>query len=369
MAITVTRVPYGPDLRGTTSTLQGDGADDDIVGYFDTELIKGGGGNDTLSGPAHIYDGEAGDDLLRGRSDNVFQGGPGNDTLEGGGGLNFATFFGAPGPLTVDLGIAGPQQTGHGIDVLINIRGVSDGDFADTLTGDAQDNLFDTSGGDDVVYGLAGDDTIRDLGFAFYDQGRPTGATTRNTLRGGEGDDTVTGGEDFDDINGNQGEDVVSGGAGGDWVLGGQGNDVVHGGYVDNYEDANLRDGADLLNGNLGNDTCDGGSGADTVRGGQGDDSLTGGQGEDALYGDLGDDMLSGGQGADRFHLSGEAGVDRVTDFDFGAGDRVVVDAGARYAAAQVGADTVVTLADGAQMILQGVRLPDLGGGWIVEGG
>ena len=366
--MTVVREPSG--LGGASSTVYGGPGDDALTGFLDTELIMGGAGNDTLSGPAHIYDGEAGNDWLRGDGyDDVFHGGPGDDTLEGVAGfLNYAQYRGAPVGVTVDLGIAGPQQTGDGADTLINISAVADSDFADTLTGDDRANLFETGGGDDVVYGQGGDDTITDFGYAFYDLGRPDGGTTRNTLRGGEGRDSVTGGEDFDDINGNQGNDTVSGGAGGDWVLGGQGDDLVHGGYFDNYEDANLRDGADVLNGNLGNDTCDGGSGADTVRGGQGDDSLSGGAGDDGLYGDRGDDTLSGGAGADVFHSFGEAGIDRVIDFNLGDGDRVVLDPGSTYTVAQVGADTVISLGGGAQMILVGVQLSALGGAWILEG-
>jgi len=368
MSITVVRTPYG--LGGTSSHIYGDDADDNLVGQPDTEVLTGGGGNDTLSGPGHIYEGGPGNDWLRGDGyDDVFMGGPGDDTLEGvAGWLNYAQYWYAPVGVTVDLRIAGPQQTGEGADVLINVTALQDGSFNDTFTGSDRGELLETSGGDDVVYGGGGADTITDNGYAFYDQGRPDGGSTRNTLRGGDGDDVVTGGEDFDDINGNQGNDTVSGGAGGDWVLGGQGDDLVHGGYVDNYEDANLRDDADILNGNLGNDTCDGGAGADTVRGGQGDDSLVGGKGDDELYGDRGNDTLSGGEGADRFHITGEAGVDRVTDFNFGEGDRVVVHGSAQYAAAQVGADTVITFANGAQMILQGVQLPTLGGGWIIEG-
>jgi Ca2+-binding RTX toxin-like protein len=125
-------------------------------------------------------------------------------------------------------------------------------------------------------------------------------------------------------------------------------------------------DGADIVYGNLGNDTCDGGDGADLIRGGQGNDILTGGAGADWLSGDRGDDTITGGAGADTFHGSQDAGIDRVTDFNYAEGDRVVFDPGTTYTIAQAGADTVITMSPGNQMILVGVQLSSLPSGWIL---
>jgi hypothetical protein len=102
------------------------------------------------------------------------------------------------------------------------------------------------------------------------------------------------------------------------------------------------------------------------VRGGQANDVLTGGAGNDWLSGDRGDDTITGGAGADIFHGSQDAGIDRITDFNYAEGDRVTFDPGTTYTIAQQGADVVVTMSAGNQMILTNVQLSGLGSDWIV---
>jgi Ca2+-binding RTX toxin-like protein len=183
------------------------------------------------------------------------------------------------------------------------------------------------------------------------------GGNGTNFMRGDDGTDFILGGAGFDDINGNRGADTIDGGAGGgDWLVGGQGDDLIV-----------SHAGDDVLYGNMGNDTLAGGAGNEVLRGGQGDDVLRGGAGADWLSGDLGNDTLSGGSGPDVFHSFVGAGVDLVTDFDATEGDRVRLDAGTSYSAAQVGADTVITL-QGARMVLQGVLLDNLPSDWILVG-
>ncbi|MEW5687975.1 MAG: calcium-binding protein [Pseudomonadota bacterium] len=200
------------------------------------------------------------------------------------------------------------------------------------------------SGVDDRMRGYAGNDTLEGGGGQDY-------------LRGDDGADSLSGGAAFDDLNGNAGADTAAGGLGDDWVVGGKDNDLLFG-----------DDGADIVYGNLGADTCHGGAGADLVRGGQENDSLSGGDGNDWLSGDRGDDTISGGLGADIFNTFGEAGIDRVMDFNLAEGDRVRIDPGFTYATAQVGADVVITLSGGAQMTLVGVQLSSLGSAWIFTG-
>ena len=60
------------------------------------------------------------------------------------------------------------------------------------------------------------------------------------------------------------------------------------------------------------------------VRGGQQEDSLSGGCGDDFVSGDKGDDTMTGGAGAELFHSFGDAGIDRVLDFNLAEGDRVI---------------------------------------------
>lgn len=196
----------------------------------------------------------------------------------------------------------------------------------------------------DTLIGGSGADTLTDAGGA-------------NILRGDDGADHITGGANVDDAGGGLGADTVNGGLGDDSVAGGDGADSLLG-----------ADGADFVYGGLGADTVDGGAGNDVLRGGQGDDRLFGQAGNDWLSGDRGADTLTGGLGADVFVSFGAAGVDRIVDFKASEGDRVQLAAGSSYGLAQVGADTVVSISGGAQVILQGVQLGALPAGWIFVG-
>lgn len=183
------------------------------------------------------------------------------------------------------------------------------------------------------------------------------GGAGEDYIRGGDGADQIHGGAAFDDVHGNTGNDTVYGGLDHDWVVGGKGDDALFG-----------EDGDDLVLGNIGADTCDGGAGADTVRGGQDNDIVRGGAGADYVSGDRGDDTVTGGAGADLFHTFGDAALDRVLDFSRAEGDRVLLDPGTKYTVSQVGADTVVNMTGGGQMILVGVQLSSLTSGWIFVG-
>jgi len=222
------------------------------------------------------------------------------------------------------------------------------GSGADLLRAFGGDDLLVGSGGGDTLYGGTGNDVL-------YAEGRDAAAPIGSTyLRGDEGNDWIQGGRGFDDINGNMGNDTASGGAGDDWVVGGKDLDLLFGG-----------EGDDLVYGNVGDDVCDGGLGNDTIRGGQDNDILRGYSGADYLSGDKGSDTVTGGPGADIFHTFGDAGVDRVTDFNFAEGDRVMLDPGTQYTVKQVGDDTVIDMVGGGQMILVGVPLLSLSPGWI----
>ena len=197
------------------------------------------------------------------------------------------------------------------------------------------DFLVGSAAGGTIMAGL-GDDTI-------------TADDVSNYLRGEAGDDVINGGWGFDDANGNMGNDTIHGNGGDDFSVGGKDNDLLFG-----------DSGNDIVWGNLGNDTCNGGSGNDQVRGGQGDDIVNGGSGNDFVSGDRGNDTITGGSGADNFHDSQDAGIDRVLDFSVAEGDRVQLDPGTTYTVSQVGADTVLDMGGGNQMILVGVQMSSL---------
>lgn len=206
--------------------------------------------------------------------------------------------------------------------------------------------------GGQVLTGTDGADTL--MGGAGDDQ--IAGGAGADFLRGGDGADQMSGGLGFDDMHGNLGADTLAGGGDGDWVVGGQHDDRLFG-----------EDGDDVVLGNLGNDFVDGGAGGDVLRGGQGDDLIHGWDGNDWISGDRGNDTISGGAGADIFNVFGDSGLDRVTDFNALAGDRVKVEPGYAYSAAQSGADVVVTVGS-AQVVLAGVQLSSLPDGWIYVG-
>jgi serralysin len=261
----------------------------------------------------------------------------GNDTFDFSGYANSQVidlrqgFFSSVGGLTGNVAIA----QGATIENAIGGSGsnvISGNEVANRLTGGA---------GADTINAGAGADSIN-------------GGNGANYLRGDDGNDTIAGGSGFDDINGNQGADTAVGGAGNDWVVGGKDDDLLNG-------DA----GDDIVYGNLGNDWCDGGDGADLIRGGQGNDVLYGQAGNDWLSGDRGNDTITGGAGADIFHGSQDAGLDRITDFNYAEGDRVLLDAGTTYTVSQQGADVVIDMGGGNEMILVGVQLSSLGSGWI----
>ena len=214
------------------------------------------------------------------------------------------------------------------------------------------ENAIGGSGSDQINGNSAANSIAGGLGADTVD-----GGAADDYLRGDSGDDSLIGGAGFDDINGNQGDDTARGGDGPDWVVGGQANDRLYG-------DA----GDDVVYGNLGHDSQDGGDGRDWVRGGQGDDSLAGAAGDDWMSGDLGADTLSGGAGADIFHTWGAAGLDRVTDFSLAEGDRIQIDAGTVWTVSQSGADAVISMTGGGQMVLMGIQVAALTGDWIFAG-
>ena len=163
----------------------------------------------------------------------------------------------------------------------------------------------------------------------------------------------------FDDINGNKGNDTIDGGSGGsDWLVGGQGDDSI-----------TAHSGGNLLYGNLGNDTLQGGNGQDILRGGQGDDVIVAGSGHAYISGDLGNDTETGGSGPDLFHGSQNIGIDEITNFNYAKGDRVELDPGTNVVSeTQVGANTVIDMGGGNQMILQNVQLSSLPTDWLFFG-
>lgn len=184
--------------------------------------------------------------------------------------------------------------------------------------------------GDDELTGGPGDDDLRGYGGS-------------DVISGGGGDDRLAGMDGVDDLYGGPGDDTGYGGPGDDYLTAGEGNDRFYGGPGDDLIYGGP--GIDRLAGGPGIDQLYGGAGADEGYGGPGDDYILGEAGNDRLYGGAGLDLLNGGDGADLISggpgldlLSGGAGADAfrfapghsldgdvITDFDYAAGDRIVL--------------------------------------------
>ena len=120
------------------------------------ENFLAGSGNDSVIGNSASNDvaGSFGNDtLLGGAGDDTLNGGVGNDYLDGGAGNDTALFIDTTAAITVNLSIAGPQNTGQGIDTLISIENVTSGAGRDTLIGDAGANVLNGEAGDELAFG------------------------------------------------------------------------------------------------------------------------------------------------------------------------------------------------------------------------
>ncbi|BAG02680.1 Calx-beta domain-containing protein [Microcystis aeruginosa] len=203
--------------------------------------LKGGGGNDTISGNAgfdRIY-GEDGNDVLNG--------GVGNDQLYGGNGN-------------------------------------------DLLNGDSGDDYFTgDEGNNDTINGGAGSDSYH-ADYSYGSSGLTMTYDTAGsgTITVGTETDTFTSIESFDGFKGTDYNDVIFGGTAVEQLYGREGNDTISGNA-----------GSDYIYGENGNDVLNGGDGYDDLYGGNGNDTL---QGTDGGTGES--DYLVGGSGSDRFILA-----------------------------------------------------------------
>lgn len=336
-----------------------------IHGWNDIDTLDGGSGKDTLIGGdgADLLIGGAGADTIELGADLNGSGSLTIDTItdgvlftspdEGGDVIwNFGTEdrillsssgFGLDvGPIT--FGSEGIQVAASGNDgstwtvtfngtLLATVHGLqpTEGTFVVVPMGSAgNDELDGLSGQDNVIDGLAGNDTIN-------------GSDGNDTLRGGDGDDILIGNEGSDTLLGGAGHDTLNIGAVDgtiepdiDHVDGGTGTDTLNfigaGDHVvvdltkDNWK-AEVRaegagdndvplakvyiDNVEIIVGGNGSDTFIGGTGADNFVGNAGDDTLNGGAGNDTLVGGAGADSMDGSTGVDTvaYTLEGSQGA------------------------------------------------------------
>ncbi|MEL7467315.1 MAG: Hint domain-containing protein [Pseudomonadota bacterium] len=230
-----------------TITLTGDesgtfsDSDGDSGSFVDVEAFELTSEDDSFDGSASDADqtviAAGGQDTLTGGSgSDVFYAGDGADTIDGGD--NGDTLYGGAGNDVIEAG----EEINIGDDDLIYA-----GDGEDRITSAETD-----SRSDDRIYAGAGNDTITMSGGdnVLY------GGTGRDTISGGQHEDTIFGGNDADDIGGGAGNDQIDGGAGNDQLDGGAGNDTLTGGAGSDV--FVVSSGADTITDfSVGNDTLD----------------------------------------------------------------------------------------------------------------
>jgi len=235
-------------------------------------------------------------------------------------------------------GIFATRFDAEGNNIPFSANNVTGTTADDILNGTTDIDEISTGLGADVVYALAGSDTITLTADTTFNV---SGFSARNVSN-----DNSVGTNQRISLEGlNRFNDVIDGGDGVDTLILTSGNDVF---FIDDVysehhssltlssttqgivstarmidlETINAGDGNDIvdltsdnfvltsgvsINGEAGNDTLWGSNGADTIDGGAGDDSLFGGAGDDAF---------TGGSGSDTFQFTATAGSDVITDFD-----------------------------------------------------
>ena len=169
---------------------------------FNIEVLVGSAFGDILFGNAGA------NSLFGGDGIDVLQGGAGPDVLDGGGSLDWAGYFDATGPLTIDLATPANSSAFFAEDTLISIEIIGGAtNFSNTFQGDTAPNIFIGGSATDTIAGGGGGDL----------------------LQGGGGNDTIIGEAGTDAVMGNKGDDALYGGAQADgfYFQDGDGDDVI----------------------------------------------------------------------------------------------------------------------------------------------
>ncbi len=286
-SVNTTPVNYGGD-----GWQVGTAGDDAFSVAFDSDIVHGGAGHDTISDPnlalgiqpnCAIF-GDAGNDTIiaamQFRKD-AFDGGTGTDT---------ASFVGyTTTGVIADLSLQGWRWLNMpgGFNFLRNFENLTGGSVGDRLTGNGSANILNGGGGADTLIGNGSADT----------------------LIGGTGADRMEGGTQSDTYSVDHALDVVVEGSG---LLDGSFDHVFAsvsytlGANVEaltltanllgqrlNISGTGRERENDTITGNVGNNLLSGLSGNDTLNGGEGNDTLDGGAGFDELNGGAGQDIAS----------------------------------------------------------------------------
>ena len=175
--------------------LSGGGGNDTLNGGLGNDILDGGAGNDTVSyadsaagvnvqlggfvssdgwgtfdtliSIENVFGSMYGDYIVGDLNNNILRGGGGDDTInpgsgfdvvDGGAGRDIVSYAGLGG-ITVDLA-AGTAFSGGKLDALIGIEDVIGSSFTDDLWGDSQSNLLVGGSGNDTIHGRGGNDYL-----------------------------------------------------------------------------------------------------------------------------------------------------------------------------------------------------------------
>ncbi|MDP4594598.1 MAG: hypothetical protein NWT00_08585, partial [Beijerinckiaceae bacterium] len=158
----------GTDRLYSFENLSGSIFSDTLTGTAQTNYITGGSGNDTIHA---------------GGGDDTLNGGGGADQLNGGSGTDTASYRDAGSGVTVLPFSSAGEAVGDTYSSIENLEGSA-----------YDDQLAAVSGGDNVLWGLAGNDGL------FGGGGNDTldGGSGNDTLEGGADNDVLLGGDDHD---------------------------------------------------------------------------------------------------------------------------------------------------------------------------
>ena len=171
--------------------------------------------------------GSASADVLIGNSeDNVLEGGAQADYLDGGiDGFDAASYAGSSGAVIVNLGLGTASGEDAEGDIFVSIENLIGSVYADTLTGDSNDNTLEGGAGADAIDGGdSGSDTASYIGsLAAVTINLGTGSASGGDATG----DTFT---SIENVIGSGFNDVLTGGTGNNRLEGAQGADTLTGG-------------------------------------------------------------------------------------------------------------------------------------------
>jgi Ca2+-binding RTX toxin-like protein len=264
-------------------TLNGTNNADTILGLGGNDLINGLLGNDTIDG------GTGNDTILGGGGADILMGGSNTDTLD---------YSDSQASVVVTLGSNVPSTGGTAEgDVNSGFENLVGSNFADTLLGDAGNNILRGGLGNDLLTGAAGNDTVL----------------------GGGGADTMDGGTGTDILNYTESLAAVTVTLSSGTGVGGDAQGDTNIGF-ERIVGSNFND---VLTGDAAANLLSGGNGDDLLSGGGSSDTLNGEGGNDILIGGGGNDSLTGGAGLDSFQfLAVSDRTDTITDF---SGDRIQI--------------------------------------------